>query len=98
MASCELVRRIPLDEALARVPTNTPRPIIVKVDLEGGECGALDTGEAALFKRLRADYVWVEAKREETRRCMRRAAARFSYRVDDPRPGIDQNTLMRRTT
>ena len=51
-ASCEMLEQRPLDDILAVVPSSTPRPVVAKMDLEGGECGALETG-LSLFSRLK---------------------------------------------
>ena len=53
--SCELVEQRPLDDILAQIPTSTPRPVVEKMDLEGGECGALETG-LTLFTRLKVRF------------------------------------------
>ena len=42
LSTCEPVKMMPLDDALAHVPDAVPRPVIAKIDLEGGECGALE--------------------------------------------------------
>ena len=69
--------------------------MVVKVDLEGGECGALQTGEAALFSRLKVDFLQVEAKLQKTRHCLETLAARFGYRMSPPK-GHDNDTLLTR--
>ena len=42
----------PLDEVLRIVPKDTPRPVVVKIDLEGYECGALETQPYSSLERI----------------------------------------------
>ena len=90
---CENMSTAPLDEVLRIVPKDTPRPVVVKIDLEGYECGALETGHTALFERIGADLITVEAKEPKTKQCVLRAATRYSYQLATPW-GADQNQLL----
>ena len=39
LATCEAVRMVPLDDAIAHVPASLARPVVVKIDLEGARTG-----------------------------------------------------------
>ena len=95
LSTCEPVKMVPLDNALAHVQEAVPRPVIAKIDLEGGECGALETS-ATLATRLRVEYIWIEAKLPKTQRCMQKWADRYGYAIGEARPGVDKNTLLTR--
>ena len=92
---CETVSSAPLDEVLAKhVPgeRGTYNTIVAKLDLEGGECAALASGQS-LFTRLKADFIQIEALRPDVWECMHKQAERHGYLIE-PNRGHDNNTVL----
>ena len=94
-AGCEVVPVVPLDEALAIVPTDASRPVVTKIDLEGHECQALETGAQTLFGRLGVDYLFIETQHSWVSKCVNETADKYGYVVGEAQ-GDNKNRLLKR--
>jgi FkbM family methyltransferase len=89
---CEVVRLRRLDAVLAELQ---PRSIdVVKMDVEGAECDALEGGQT-LLSQYKPALVQIELKMPKVTACALREAAKHNYRFGTKR-GHDNNAVMSR--
>lgn len=87
---CEVVRLRRLDAVLAEL---RPRSIdVVKMDVEGAECDALEGGQS-LLRTYRPALMQIELKMPKVVACALREAAKHDYRFGTKR-GHDNNAVM----
>lgn len=87
---CDEVQLKPLDAVLAKM---NPRNIkVVKIDIEGHECLALDGGRT-LFTKYRPKLVMAEWKAAHVAACMRKMAVQYGY-IAGTAWGADKNVAL----
>ena len=90
IGTCEKVETRSLDEVLAQL--RPPSIDVVKIDLEGSECRALEGG-GSLFTRYHPLLIDVETQEPHVRKCVEQLAERRSYVLHRPR-GPNQNRFL----